>query len=166
MIVAIEKAYEYNGTKKAEMYGEMGLTDVWYGGFSCCESDEVYRLIGEICGDYMNTNGNFSSTVLDTLIDSVRDYESYRTTENIIKTMSIVRNNVICDVDFSGLKLPVFMKDGISFSDNGKFPCSFIGCYVFDWNCYNLNFKNCDFTGAKFETAEYRHILYEQMAII
>lgn len=166
MIVAIEKAYEYNGAEKAEMYGEMGLTDVWYGGFSCCESDEVYRLIGEICGDYMNTNGNFSSTVLDTLIDSVRDYESYRTTENIIKTMSIVRNNVICDVDFSGLKLPVFMKDGISFSDNGKFPCSFIGCYVFDWNCYNLNFINCDFTGAKFETAAYRHILYEQMAII
>ncbi len=166
MIAAIEKAYEYNGAKKAEMYGEMGLTDVWYGGFSCCESDEVYRLIGEICGDYMNTNGNFRSTVLDTLIDSVRNYESYRTTENIIKTMSIVRNNVICDVDFSGLKLPVFMNDGISFSDNGKFPCSFSGCYVFDWNCYNLNFKNCDFTGAKFETAEYRNILYKQMAII
>ena len=58
------------------------------------------------------------------------------------------------------------MNDGISFSNNGKFPCSFSGCYVFDWNCYNLNFKNCDFTGTKFETAEYRHILYKQMAII
>ena len=106
MIDAIETSFEYRGADKAEMYGETGLNDLWFGGFDCHDGDEVYRLIGEICGDYMNVNGTFKWTLLETLMDSMRDYDSYRTAENVIKTMSIVRNGVICDVNFRALKLP------------------------------------------------------------
>lgn len=166
MIDAIETSFEYRGVDKAEMYGETGLNDLWFGGFDCHDGDEVYRLIGEICGDYMNVNGTFKWTLLETLMDSMRDYDSYRTAENVIKTMSIVRNGVICDVNFRALKLPFFMDDNISFSDNGKYPCSFRDCHIPDWSSYNLSFKNCDFTGAKFFNNDYKKILCEQGAIL
>ena len=74
-------------------------------------------------------------------------YDSYRTAENVIKTMSIVRNGVICDVNFRALKLPFFMDDNISFSDNGEYPCSFCDCLIPNWSSYNFSFENCDFTG-------------------
>jgi len=106
MIDTIETSFEYRGADKAEMYGVTGLNDSWFGGFDCHDGDEVYQLIGEICGDYMNVNGTFKWTLLETLMDSMRDYDSYRTAENVIKTMSIVRNGVICDVNFRALKLP------------------------------------------------------------
>ena len=166
MIDAIETSFEYRGADKAEMCGEIGLNDSWFGGFDCHDGDEVYRLIGEICGDYMNANGAFKWTMLETLLDSMRDYDSYRTAENVIKTMSIVRNGVICDVNFRGLKLPVFLDDNISFCDNGKYPCSFRDCLIPDWSSYNLSFRSCDFTGAIFMNNEYKDILREQGAVL
>ncbi len=166
MIDAIETSLEYRGANKAEMYGEMGLNDSWFGGFDCHDGDEVYRIIGEICGDYMNTNGSFKWTMLETLLDSMRDYDSYRIAENVIKTMSIIRNGVICDVNFRGLKLPVFLDNSISFSDKGEYPCSFSDCLIPDWSSYNLSFENCDFTGAIFMNNEYKDILREQGAVL
>lgn len=80
--------------------------------------------------------------------------------------MSIVRNGVICDVNFKALKLPFFMDDNISFSDNGKYPCSFRDCLIPDWSSYNLSFENCDFTGARFFNNDYKIILCEQGAIL
>lgn len=166
MIDTIETSFEYRGADKAEMYGEMGLNDSWFGGFDCHDGDEVYRLIGEICGDYMNANGSFKWTMLETLLDSMRDYDSYRIAENVIKTMSIVRNGVICDVNFRGLKLPLFMDDNIGFSDNGKYSCSFRDCLIPNWSSYNLSFRSCDFTGAIFMNNKYKDILREQGAVL
>ena len=51
--------------------------------------------------------------------------------ENIIRTMASVRNNEICDVDFSDTTLPLSIPSYIKFSDNdGELPCDFQNCKV------------------------------------
>lgn len=168
LIESIEISYKYKPCKQAEMFEKWGITSIWYGGTAFQDGDEVYRLIGEICGDYRNIPSEdfvYHWTVLDSLLDTMREYNSYQTADNVIKTMSLVRNNIICDVDFSKINIPLFIHD-IDFSFNGKYPCSFRKCIVpFPHTTTNLGFKNCDFTGAFFLDNEYREILSKAGAV-
>ena len=127
---------------------ESGLFDQWYGGFGCAESDEVYKFIGEICGE-----GEW--TILDSLLEMSRDFNGYFTAENVIRTMKISRNDKIYNLDFSKLKLPFFMCSDADFID-----CDFRGCIVPFWRSLdNISFKNCDFSGAVFLLEEGKKLL-------
>lgn len=96
---------------------------------------EIYKLFGEICGDYKNIpNGNdgmwwYHRTILDIVLDMYRKFDAeiddMHITENIIKTMSISRNNLICEVNFDRVPLPFNIPYNIKFSQDGKYPCSF-----------------------------------------
>lgn len=155
LIDAIDISYENNPKKRATMLEESELTGAWYGGFAWYDfggSQDVYRLIGEICGDYKNIasdNFVYHRTALDRLLDMIRDYQTYQIAENVIITMSLVRNNVICGVDFSKMKIPTFLPEGIYFSNNGLNPSSFrksiVACMI---KYENKNFLNCDFREA------------------
>ncbi len=169
LIDAIDKSYENDSKKRFEMLNEWGLTDEWYGGYAWYDMHDVYRLIGEVCGDYKNIasdNFVYHRTALDRLIDMVRDYETYRTSENIILTMSLVRNNIICGVDFSKMKLPVFMPNNICFSNKGLYPSYFRKSIVLGTiENEDKNFLNCDFGEALFFEKKYKEKLRKMGAI-
>ncbi len=110
---------------KSEMFYTLHFGDVWFA------DDSIYRLIGEIVGDYRNTSdsAHYYKTPLDTLLEMCSKFDCFRTTENIIKTMASVRGNEICDVDFSDTALPLSIPSYIKFSDkDGELPCTFFNC--------------------------------------
>ena len=114
-------------SEKQAVFKYLDLGSVWF------ENKEIYRLIGEMTGDYKNSPeaAHYHKTQLDTLLEMCREFECFRTTENIIQTMASVRNNVICDVDFSGTSLPLSIPSCICFSDDsGELPCDFSRCHV------------------------------------
>jgi len=170
LIDAIYISYENAPEKRAEMLNESGLTDEWYGGYAWNDMHDVYRLIGEICGDYKNIasdNFVYHRTALDRLLDMVRDYETYRTSENIILTMSLTRNNIICGVDFSKMKLPLFMPNDICFSNNGLYPSYFRKSIVPGIIEYeDMNFLNCDFGKALFFEKKDKEKLRKMGAVV
>ncbi len=55
-----------------------------------------------------------------------------------MKSMSLVRNGVLCGVDFSRTGLPMYFPSNIKFSLNGEYPCSFRDCWVFFLSLNNL----------------------------
>ncbi len=94
LVEAIDVSYEDKPKKRAKMLIKLGLTSLWYGGYVWHDLNDIYRLIGKICGDYKNIasdNFVYHRTVLDCLLDMIRDYDSYNTAENVILTMSLVR---------------------------------------------------------------------------
>lgn len=170
LIDAIDISYENDPKKRAEMLNESRMTDEWYGGYAWYDMHDVYRLIGEICGDYKNIasdNFVYHRTSLDRLLDMVRDYETYRTSENIILTMSLVRNNIICGVDFSKMKLPLFMPSDVCFSNNGHDPSYFCKSTIIRMRSHdNKIFLNCDFREALFFKREDKEKLRKMGAVI
>lgn len=112
---------------KSKLFYALDFGSVWF------NDDSIYRLVGEIAGDYRNTpdSAHYYKTPLDTLLEMCREFECSRATENIIRTMSSVRNNEICDVDFSDTMLPLSIPSYIKFSDkDGELPCDFRNCKV------------------------------------
>ncbi|MCM1220268.1 MAG: hypothetical protein NC548_37855 [Lachnospiraceae bacterium] len=115
---------------------------------------EIYKLMGEICGDYKNIPDKnndmwlYNRTILDKLLDMYRRFNS-RTddmciAENVLKTMSIARNGIICDVDFSRIAMPFNIPCNIKFSLNGEYPCRFRSCRINQLEilsdlCHNYN---------------------------
>ena len=77
---------------------------------------EIYRLLGEICGDYKNIhNGSdsifwYKTTIMDRLLDMYRKFgekeDNFYITGNVINVMSASRKGVICNVDFNRVPLP------------------------------------------------------------
>lgn len=112
---------------KSKLFYDLHFGDVWF------VDDSIYRLIGEIAGDYKNTpdSAHYYKTPLDILLEMCREFDCFRTTENIIMTMASVRGNEICDVDFSDTTMPVSIPSYIKFSDkDGELPCSFCNCQI------------------------------------
>lgn len=110
---------------KSELFCALHFGDVWF------SDNSIYRLIGEIVGDYRNTSdsAHYYKTPLDTLLKMCREFGCFRTTENIIKAMASVRSNEICDVDFFNTSMPLLIPSYIKFSDkDGELPCTFINC--------------------------------------
>ncbi len=164
LIEAFEISYKNSYADEQEKaFNRYDLGFVWFDN----EEDEIYRLIGEIAGDYQNENYGGITTVLDRLLDMSRKFDTFRLTENVIRAMSAVRNGVISDVDFSGTSLPFEIPADIKFVD-----CDFSGCKVFlleaceKYPEYTGCFKDCDFSNATFLIEEYREILRDMGAII
>lgn len=112
-------------------FHEFRLDSIWY---TDLNEEEIYRLIGEISGDYKNIpceDFYYHHTLLDTLLDLCRGFNCGRAIENVIEIMKVSRNNVICGVDFSRIKLPVVLDSSVKYSLNGKYPCSFEYCKVY-----------------------------------
>lgn len=191
LISTIEIVYNSHIDEKEKMFKKYDLGSVWLN-----DNDfEVYRLIGEICGDYKNIYSDdfvYTETILDKLIEMSRQFYTFRTMENVINTMNAVRGDVICGVDFSGTSLPVSIPRNLKFSMNGDEPCRFNGCSValldilYDYdgnreaNWYDDliderltpeilaelgNFRNCDFTDANFLNEDYVDLLKSMGAI-
>ena len=114
--------------EKQELFRCLNLGSVWF------ENKSIYRLVGEITGDYRNTpeSAHYYKTQLDTLLEMCREFDCFRATENVIYAMASARENTICDVDFSNTSLPLTIPSYISFSDvSGELPCDFSKCHVF-----------------------------------
>ena len=123
--IAFEKENIY---EKQELFRCLDLGSVWF------ENKSIYRLVGEITGDYRNTSesAHYYKSQLDVLLEMCREFDCFRATENIIYAMASVRANTICDVDFSNTSLPLTIQSYISFSDvSGELPCDFSKCHVF-----------------------------------
>ncbi len=82
-----------------------GLTGGW---FDADESPEVYRLIGEISGDWRRLHFELERpTVIEDFISLQRRYNFTRGFENVAEVLGIIGNGVVCGYDFSGLSIPI-----------------------------------------------------------
>lgn len=87
------------------------LSGIW---FNTDDKNEGYRLLGEICGDYLNENCKnsiYNWTLLDDLLNLRRNFAITRCVENVINTMKISRNKAIGGVDFSKLMISLLPTD-------------------------------------------------------
>ena len=134
---------------------QQDFTKIWF------TDDEtgIYRLMGEIIGDYKNIPNDrdfwYRETVLDRLLDIYRkfyaDVDELRITENVMKVMAFARTGSICDVNFNGLPLPMNIPCNVKFSNNGEFPCSFrhskvYRLAIFSNNEHTVSDENCNVT--------------------
>lgn len=129
LLNALLTGYKNTPEQLGELFHKYGLGHLWYSE----EMRDIYRLIGELVGDDCNlTDDNFvyQETILDTVLDWSRKFDTFRVTEDIIRTMAAVRNNVICGVNFSGTTLPLYLPCNLKFSRNGEDACDFIGAHV------------------------------------
>ncbi|MBR6418763.1 MAG: hypothetical protein IKS42_00345 [Oscillospiraceae bacterium] len=127
LLEALHAGYENLPEQRAELFGKYALGHIWYPE----EMQEIYRLIGELVGDDQNqADPGFRRTLLDRVLDWSRQGDTFRATENVIRTMAAVRGNVICGVDFSDTDLPLYLPCNIRFSRNGEDPCDFRHCRV------------------------------------
>lgn len=128
VITALDYAYGLKCPARLYEYlKHMNLTDEW---FSDSES-EIYKLLGELVGDDENLpcpDFHYHHTKLDCLLDWSRELNTFLLTENVIRTMAITRNHVLCGVDFSELNMPMWIPAYIKFSDHGSNPCRFDSC--------------------------------------
>ncbi len=121
--------------EQKEIFRKFELDKNWF-----FDEHEIYKLFGEICGDYKNIpDGNdsmfwYRRTILDNLLDMYRNFDAetdnMHITENVMKVMSISRNNTICEVNFDRVPLPFNVPCNIKFSQNGDYPSSFKNCIV------------------------------------
>ena len=134
---ALSVSYEYKHTdERTELFKKYDLDMMWFH-----DEDDIYRLIGEISGDYKNAPCEdffYQRTILDSILDMARDISTLHTAECVMKSMSLVRGRVLCEVDFSRTNLPMYFPSNIKFSLNGEYPCLFRGCWVFFLSIYDL----------------------------
>lgn len=126
-INALDASYHYYDSVGTEPYFRLlQLGEIWFPP----EEKEAYRMLGELLCDEWNDpcpEDYYQHTKLNTLLDWARSFYTYRLTENVITTMAMIRNNVLCDIDFRGLQLPIWIPAYIKFSNNGHDPCRFNG---------------------------------------
>lgn len=148
LLDVMKTSYENSSIdEQKEVFKRFELDRKWFN----YDGIEIYRLLGEICGDYKNIpDGNdsmwwYSRTILDWLLDIYREFsakeDSFHITENVINAMSASRNGTICNVDFSRIPLPFNIPCNIKFSQNGEYPCRFRNSIV---DCISIceNVKN------------------------
>lgn len=129
LLDALETGYAYLPEERAALFVKYELGHIWYP----AEMTDIYRLIGELAGDDRNQASEdfwYHRTLLDSVLDWSRQFDTFRATENVIRTMAAVRNNIICGVDFSRTTLPLYLPCNIKFSLNGEEPCDFRRCHV------------------------------------
>ncbi len=132
LLDAIDTSYDNSSIyEQKEVFKRFELARKWFN----YDGIEIYRLLGEICGDYKNIpDGNdsiwwYRQTILDRLLGMYHEFnekeDSFHIMENVISVMSASRNGVICNVDFSRIPLPFNIPCNIKFSQNGEYSCSF-----------------------------------------
>lgn len=163
----ISYGYGFNDEKK-EMFCSNSLDLMW----AACNNDDFFRMMGEITGDYLNTykeNFEYHRTVLDDILEYLKNIASVHGVENIMLTMKAARGNIICGCDFSGTTLPVYFPEDVCFSAEGLFPCKFRDCWVFNIRNYETSvrsFINCDFSGSVFFDDECMEFLRNNHAVV
>lgn len=134
---ALSVSYEYkHADERTELFKKYELDMMWFR-----DEDDIYRLIGEISGDYKNAPCEdffYQRTILDSILDMSRDIFTLHTAECVMKSMSLVRSGVLCEVNFSRTNLPMYFPSNIKFSLNGEYPSSFRDCLVFFLSIYDL----------------------------
>lgn len=134
---ALSVSYEYKHTdERDELFKKYDLDMMWF-----YNEDDIYRLIGEISGDYKNRLCDdfvYHRTMLDSILDMSRNIVTLHTAECVMKSMSLVRSGVLCGVDFSETYLPMYIPCNIKFSYNGEYPCSFSNSAVFFLSLYDV----------------------------
>lgn len=129
LLNALHTGYADMPEQLSVLFHKYSLGHLWYPE----ELIDIYRLIGELAGDDVNQAEEdfiYQETILDTVLDWSRQFDTFRVTENIIRTMAAVRNNVICGVNFSGTALPLYLLCNLKFSRNGEDACDFMRCQV------------------------------------
>ena len=129
LLNALHTGYANAPEQLADLFHKYELGHLWYPE----EMREIYRLIGELAGDDCNQADDdflYQETILDTALHWSRQFDTFRVTEDIIRTMAAVRNNIICGVNFSGTSLPLYLPCNLKFSRNGEDACDFIGAHV------------------------------------
>lgn len=132
LLEIVDTSYKESSVEEQkEAFKGFGLDNIWF----FYDEMEIYRLLGEICGDYKNIhNGSdsifwYKTTIMDRLLDMYRKFgekeDGFHITENVINVMNASRNGVICNVDFNRVPLPFNIPCNIKFSQNGAYPCSF-----------------------------------------
>ena len=141
LLEAVEAAFPYRlSQEKADLFDRLSLGELWFQP----EDTELFRLLGELCGDDENKPDDdffYRKTLLDSVLDLSRAYDTFRATENVMRTMAAVRGNVICGADFSETTLPLWIPAQYQFSNHGTDPCRFRDCRVgmiglIDGECY------------------------------
>ena len=159
---------------KEEYFAETGLSGIWFDNAEYFpEKAEIYEMIGEICGDYINDVNSedfYTETLLDKFLDICRKIESDYSVENIFFVKKALHNGLICGVNFSGLNMPLVLPSDVRFSLDGKYPCDFCDTRVYHVDESSAEqsepFRNCDFTGAKFLDAETKEKLHKMGAVV
>lgn len=155
----------YHGWKYYEegyiFFGENNLGYIWF-----FDTDyDIYRLIGEICGDYKNADAEKNGscrTILDDLLDIGRKFDTFEATEDIIRTMALVRGNLIYNVNFESNFLALDIPTDIKFKECNFRKCTVLwieACDRYDEMSEHDHFKDCDFTDARFLDPDYKEIL-------
>ncbi len=129
LLNSLHTGYANAPEQLANLFHKYELGHLWYPE----EMRDIYRLIGELAGDDCNLaddNFVYQETILDTVLHWSRQFDTFRMTENIVRTMATVRNNIICGVNFSGTALPLYLPCNLKFSRNGEDACDFIGAHV------------------------------------
>jgi len=141
LLNALDAGYSNHFTQdEAQMFRKLRLGDLWFPE----RETEIYRMIGEILGDDRNRYHEdfwYEETPLDRLLDRARRYDTFRVTENVIRTMAAARDNLLCGADFSGTSLPLHLPCGVKFSKNGEEACDFSGCRVYDIGFYDSDLE-------------------------
>ncbi len=137
LICALDTGYGNCCNEDEErMFTKFRLGHIWFPD----RETEIYRMIGEILGDDRNRYHEdfwYEETPLDGLLDRARRYDTFRVTENVIRTMAAARDNLLCGADFSSTSLPLHLPCGVKFSQNGEEPCDFSECRVYDIGFYD-----------------------------
>lgn len=111
------------------------LSEPWFNCFQGYPNEnDSYRLLGEISGDYKNIaceDFDYKWTLLDDFLWLARSFDIGFAIRNIIRTMTISRNKVICGVDFSEMSMPYLLPTYAKFSMDGKYACNFSNSTVY-----------------------------------
>lgn len=157
-------------THDIETYFEkLGLSGIWFDNVEVFpEKNGIYKLIGEICGDYINdveSEDFYTFTLLDKYLDICRKLNGGYNIENVINVKKVMHKNVICNVDFSWLNLPLILPSDVSFSIKGEYPCDFYGCRIYrvaeNDNEKSKILMNCDFSDAVFLDKKSKEQIHE-----
>lgn len=155
-------------------FSEIGLSDEWFNYMrKFPEKWEIYKLIGELCGEYINDiNKEYEreKNLLDKYLDICRIYDVEYSLENIFRIMKLMHNGIMWGMNFDGLHLPLKITSDYRFNLNGEYPCTFMmGCVfqvmIADNEVSPGRFEGCEFSDAIFFDMETKENLSRLGAI-
>lgn len=155
-------------------FEEIGLSGIWFDNIDIFpEKRNVYRLIGELCREYVKKAGSeelYTKNQLDRFLDICRGLKSGYNVENIITVRKIIHNNKVFHTDFGWLNTPLLLPSDVTYSLDGEYPCDFYGCRIYrvadSDNVNDKIFRNCDFTDAVFLDMEIKEKIHQLGGIV